>query len=177
MEGMYPLLGMVGMRPLVGMELGRRGMIIGDKRQAVRPPSSGGRLSAKEVVGTARRQFIISSRYHHASIHSKVESRGRDSIADRSKQRRYWIQQPWTHNETHAGCIPLFPSYDCIPSRRYQTVKRPIPLYPSGPSPSWSTFPSPQISISKWRWEIPKSPPRYRSCQRWSFVSCVHIPG
>jgi hypothetical protein len=37
MEGMYLLLGMVGMRLLVGMELGRRGMIIGDRRQAVRP--------------------------------------------------------------------------------------------------------------------------------------------
>jgi hypothetical protein len=46
MEGMYLLLGMVGMRLLVGMELGHRGMIIGDKRQAVRPPSSGARLSA-----------------------------------------------------------------------------------------------------------------------------------
>jgi hypothetical protein len=39
MEGMYPLLGMVGMFLLLDMELGRRGMIIGDKRQAVRPPS------------------------------------------------------------------------------------------------------------------------------------------
>jgi hypothetical protein len=72
MEGMHPLLDMVGMFLLLDMELGRRGMIIGDKRQAVRPPSSEGRLSAKEVVGTARRQFIISSRYHHASVHSKV---------------------------------------------------------------------------------------------------------
>jgi hypothetical protein len=34
MEGMYLLLGMVGIRLLVDMELGRRGMIIGDKRQA-----------------------------------------------------------------------------------------------------------------------------------------------
>jgi hypothetical protein len=34
MEGMYLLLGMVGMRLLVGMELGHRGMIIGDKHHA-----------------------------------------------------------------------------------------------------------------------------------------------
>jgi hypothetical protein len=46
MEGMYLLLGMVGIRLLVGTGLGRRDMIIGDKRQAVRPPSSGGSLSA-----------------------------------------------------------------------------------------------------------------------------------
>jgi hypothetical protein len=46
MEGMYLPLAMVEMRPLVGMELGRRGMIIGDKRQAVRPPTSADRLSA-----------------------------------------------------------------------------------------------------------------------------------
>ena len=44
MEGMYPPLGMVGMRLLVDMGLGRRGMIIGDRRQAVRPSSSGRRL-------------------------------------------------------------------------------------------------------------------------------------
>jgi hypothetical protein len=50
MEGMYLLLGMVGMRLLVLMELGRRGMIIGDKRQAVRPSSSGGRLSAMAMA-------------------------------------------------------------------------------------------------------------------------------
>ena len=35
MEGMYPPLGMVGMRHLVDMGLGRRGMIIGDRRQAL----------------------------------------------------------------------------------------------------------------------------------------------
>jgi hypothetical protein len=35
-------------------------------------------------VRTARRQFIISSRYHHASSHSKVESRRRVSISDHS---------------------------------------------------------------------------------------------
>jgi hypothetical protein len=68
MEGMYLLLD-IGMRPLVGMELGRRGMIIGDRRQAVRPPSSGGRLSAKEVVGTAWRQF-----HHFIEIPSCINS-------------------------------------------------------------------------------------------------------
>jgi hypothetical protein len=105
MEGMYLPLAMVEMRPLVGMELGRRGMIIGDKRQAVRPPSSGGRLSAKEVVGRARRQF-----HHFIEIPSCInsqQSRRRNSLADRSKQREYWIQQQWTHIRNHAGCIPL----------------------------------------------------------------------
>jgi hypothetical protein len=39
MEEMYLLLD-IGMRLLVGMELGHRGMIIGDRRLAVRPPLS-----------------------------------------------------------------------------------------------------------------------------------------
>jgi hypothetical protein len=52
MEGMHPLLDMAGMFLLLDMELGRRGMIIGDKRQAARPPSSG---AGRRRLGSRRR--------------------------------------------------------------------------------------------------------------------------